>query len=492
MPAVFQTVAKKTILIWIALILLSMLMHWRVFKLDLVGIHVWRQTQTQTVITNFFREDNNILNPKYNNNAHTDRIVRMEFPVMQWLFAQACRIAGPPETVSRVLSFLLGLLTVLGMFRVFLLLFNHKGLAMAGAWLFNFSPVFYYYTLNPLPDNFALCAATWSIFFWLQYARLEKIRWLWAGAWALSLATLAKLPFIVYGALPAGLALQWVWQKKPDGLKKMALMMAIYLTAILPALCWYAWVIPTWTGNGVVSGVLDNRISWAAVADILLHHLVSTLPELLVNYASFPLFVAGLFFVFKIRLWKKHPLFFPFLCLLAAVLAYFFFELNMIAKVHDYYLFPFLPLLFLVVVYGIARMVSAGSTWQQVVVGAAVLVAPLAAALRINTRWNSDSPGFPVEYLANKEKLRALLPKDARVIAGPDPSHFILLYYLDRKGWTMDEYFTPDNMDSCMKWGASYLCTHTAADTSAWVSQYITGQVFSDGDLRVFRLADTK
>ena len=43
---------------------LSVAMHWRVFQTDLVGVHVWRQVQTQTVIVNFYEEDFNILNPR--------------------------------------------------------------------------------------------------------------------------------------------------------------------------------------------------------------------------------------------------------------------------------------------------------------------------------------------------------------------------------------------------------------------------------------------
>ena len=110
----FIEIHYRKILLLIPLI--SLAMHWHVFTRDLVGVHVWRQTQTQTVIDNFYKEDNNIMNPKCHENPETDRVVRMEFPVMQWLFAQVYRVLGPHIAISRVLSFIIGMGSVFGIF----------------------------------------------------------------------------------------------------------------------------------------------------------------------------------------------------------------------------------------------------------------------------------------------------------------------------------------------------------------------------------------
>ena len=97
MPSIFYYIAKsgisqsmfnifirhpyKTLL---GICILSLIMHWQFLNRDLVGVHVWRQTQTQTVVNNFVQDGLNILEPKRNARAHTDRIERMEFPIMQW------------------------------------------------------------------------------------------------------------------------------------------------------------------------------------------------------------------------------------------------------------------------------------------------------------------------------------------------------------------------------------------------------------------------
>ena len=42
---------------------ISVFQHYRIFSLDFIGYHTWRQTQTQTVIQNFAFEDFKLLFP---------------------------------------------------------------------------------------------------------------------------------------------------------------------------------------------------------------------------------------------------------------------------------------------------------------------------------------------------------------------------------------------------------------------------------------------
>ena len=65
-------------------------------------------------------------------------------------------------------------------------------------------------------------------------------------------------------------------------------------------------------------------------------------------------------------------------------------------------------------------------------------VLPLLAFLRIDSRWDPQHPGFNKTLLTDQAELQSLIPKDAIVIAGPDNSAHIWLYYLDRKGYTFD------------------------------------------------------
>src|SRR3954469_22740211 len=151
-----EFIRKHYRLLLLAIPFVSIILHWYVFGLDLVGIHVWRQTETQHVINNFYREDMNILHPRVNNMIDRDRLLLLEFPVMQWIFALFYKVFGPHVVISRILSFITGLFSAYGMFYLADRAFKNKATATIAAWTFSFSPLFYYYTLNPLPDNFAM------------------------------------------------------------------------------------------------------------------------------------------------------------------------------------------------------------------------------------------------------------------------------------------------------------------------------------------------
>ncbi len=130
----------------------------------------------------------------------TDRLYRMEFPLMQWLFALFYKVLGPHIAISRVLSFIIGVCSVYGMFYLCNNVFKNKAIATLCAWCFNFSPVFYYYTLNPMPDNMALCCAIWSVGLFYSYIHVPKTKYVVWSALFLCLASLVKLPFILYGS----------------------------------------------------------------------------------------------------------------------------------------------------------------------------------------------------------------------------------------------------------------------------------------------------
>ena len=108
--AIDLLVKYRNILVFIALPLLSTVMHRHVFTMDIQGAHEWRQTETQTMIDNFAEKDMNILNPRVNNHGNQSDIFRMEFPLMEWIYAVLFKIFGDHIIISRILTFITGLL----------------------------------------------------------------------------------------------------------------------------------------------------------------------------------------------------------------------------------------------------------------------------------------------------------------------------------------------------------------------------------------------
>jgi len=488
-----------TIIVLISIVIISAAMHAPHFSKDLMGLHVWRQTQTQSTINNFYVEDMNIFNPRRNDRGSGDGIFRMEFPLAQWLVAATYKLFGPHVFISRIWMFVIGIFSVFGIFKLLKTLTNNDIPALMGAWAFNFSPGFYYHTINPMPDNLALCLGIWGLaafFFWL---RNEKIYSLLLSGLLLSLSALVKLPFILYFSVPLGCMLLASGRKPQAASRKIQisnfkfpvsfLKAAGYSLFAFPALAWYIAVVPQWEGNGIVQGVFGIKGSGAVVRDHFVHHLFITLPDLLLNYGSVPFFIAAIYFISK-RKEFRHRAFLPFALLGILLLLYILFELNMIGKSHDYYFFPFYPLLFILVGYGAYQLYLLKPVYVRTLVVALLLVLPLTAFLRVSHRWNPGKPGFNKDLLVYKDELRNAVPNDVLCVAGNDYSHFIFFYYIDKKGWGFHYDELNDNqLSEMIKQGAKYLYSDSRqVEEKPGIPALLDDLVMERGSVRIYRL----
>jgi hypothetical protein len=444
-------------IILVSIVVISSLMHLKHFSKDLMSIHVWRQTQTQSTINNFYEEDMNIFNPRRNDRGDSDGIFRMEFPLMQWLVACQYKIFGYHLIITRIFMFLIGLLSILGIYKLLDSLFHKTILSVIGAWAFNFSPSFYYHTINPLPDNFALCCSIWGLTLFFIWYNNKKTKYLIFSALLLSIGALCKLPFIIYYIVPL---VYFVTLVIKIGFNKKVFFQSLgaFSFSVLP-ITWYLFVIPKWHGNVIVKGMLNNNDSIIKLLDYFQHNLISTLPELLINYGSLIFFLAGFYFLFKKKSFR-NPKFILLVSLSILTLMYYLFEANAIAKIHDYYLFPFYPLLFILVAYGAYNLYTSKIKFYRYLTVFLFLLLPITCYLRMQVRWNTDSPGFNKDLLLFKTELQDAIPKDALVVAGNDESHFIFFYYINKKGWGFDnDKLTPEMLNSMIDKGAEYLYT---------------------------------
>lgn len=476
------------IIVFLLILIISTLMHLPHFSKDLMSIHVWRQTQTQTTINNFYEEDMNIFHPKRNDRGDGDGIFRMEFPLMQWMVAGVYKGLGNHIIITRLFMFILGLISVIGIYQLLFSLFRNPVLAILGAWAFNFSPAFYFYTINPLPDNLALCCSVWGLALFFLWHGSRRIVYLLMSGFLLSAGALCKLPFILFYIVPIVYFTREIINRKESFLKITGPALSALGFGILPV-AWYAWVIPQWGRNRIIMGMLDNRISFTQSLDYLQFNLISTLPELLLNYGSLIFFLAGFFFLYR-RGAYRDPRFQLILALGIGLLFYFFFELNAIAKIHDYYLFPFYPLLFMLVAYGAYHMLFSRLKLLKYLSILCLVILPLTCYLRMQSRWNPDSPGFNSDLLEHKTELRGAVPKDALVVAGNDESHHIFFYYIDKKGWGFDsEYLTEEMLDMMIRKGAKYLYSDSrAVDENESLKYCLDEMILERGSIRVYRL----
>jgi Dolichyl-phosphate-mannose-protein mannosyltransferase len=471
--------------------LLSMAIHWRIFSTDLIGVHLWRQSQTQLNIQNFYRYDFNILNPRVNiTNLGPNTIYRYEFPIMQWSVACLYKLLGESIVITRIYMFFLGLCTIGGVFFLGRILFKDDIIAGLMAWAFNFSPLFYYYTMNPMPDNLALCGSVWGIAWFFEFLKSERYRHAVYSAVFLCLSVLAKLPFVVFYA-PVGIyLLQKVVQTSLPRSGKQILAGSIYLASLLPAMMWYAWVIPGWSGNKVLSGALEQPLSALEAFDIAQFNVFEFLPKMLLNFGAVPFFIAGIYFLFKNKAYRKEE--FRLLAVSGlGVLLYFGFEMNVIRKNHDYYMMPFLWPVFVLVGYGIKNWWY-GSKAKKSLTVVLLLLLPLIAFFTVDKNWSVKRSFFcNPALIENREELRNAVPRDEMCIMQNDISMHIYPYALDKIGpvFSKDELPSEWVDDMIRRLHIRYMYSDARkVDENPAVVPYLDTLLLERGTMRVYRL----
>ncbi len=470
--------------------LVSVAMHFPHFSKDIISGHVWRQAQTQSTIISFHEEDFNILNPRRNERGNGDGIFRMEFPLFQWLAAGLLKIFGKHVIVVRLFVFLIGLFSVFGIYRLLEELFHNRIKAAIGAWAFNFSPAFYYYTICPMPDNLALCFSIWGIAFFLSWINNKSIYKIILSGLLIALGALCKLPFILYYSLPAAYFF-WKFYTEKWNTKNLGLL-ALILTFVSLPLLWYINVLDGWHGNGIVQGMMNNNESTLVLLEYLWGNLISTLPEMLLNYGSVLFFLAGFYYAITLKKYQDYRFW-----LLAAwglsIIAYFVFEINMIANEHDYYSFPFYPLLFILVSFGAYHLLYSDIKFVRYLAITLLFILPITTLLRMQSRWREDAPGFNKDVLMYKTELQNAAPKDALCIVGNDISHFIFFYHLDKKGWGFDhDQLNAANIKDMINQGAQYLYSDTRnIDENPEIVGLLDSLVMERASVRVYRLKKT-
>ena len=471
---------KRIILFFLCPILLSFILHVHVFKLDLIGYHVWRQTQTQTVIYNFNFSDNSILHPqRFDLSTGTTELL-YEFPLYQWLIAQVNSVLGYSVMHSRIVTFILFAFFLWGFFRLLKKFVSLKIALITNSFLC-FSPHLYYYCVNPLPDIMALTLATWALYFFFSFLHSYKYIYFIGFALLIVLAGLVKLPYVLFG----GVFVPYFFaQIRTKQFKKLSLQLLILLVSAIPFILWYAKAIPTWTENGITKGMISNDKTILQLLDYFQHSLISSVPELLTNYATCAFLFMGIFLFFKHKKYcAEQPHYFVIVFFHFAL--YFLFELNMIEKTHDYYLMPFVPLIFLVVAYGLTYFEAKGYTKFIMLI---IVISPLTAWLRIDQRWNSEDPGFTKDYLTYQREIQLIIPPKEICIIDSDDSKFITLYYLKRKGYSLlKEELNSNVLKTYYLKGANYLLTNNESFKESDYPEFHLQNVFSE-NIKIYKI----
>ena len=476
-----------------AMIFLSVVMHLHIFPKDLWGKHLWRQAQTQECVQQFTRGDFNILNPRTNTYNGGSNIVRLEFPIMQWSIAAINRLIGESILTSRIFMFCTGLLGIFGFYLLLFEIFKDRLIAFCGSFAFSFSPVFYYYTVNPLPDVFGLSMGILSLALFFQYKRTKKNNFLIGSAILMSFSILAKLPFIMFGVVPATYFIQEIFSKNEDRKHVLLKLFVAYAFALIAPVLWYGWVMKGWGTTTVIGGILNKPLPTDKLLFILKHHYEILWPRLLLGYSSVIVFFIGVFYILWNGLYKIKN-FWLFFNLLVILFAFFAYEISIIDVGHDYYLFPFLPALFIIVTFGIKGLYTMKYKFGQVFLMMAMIAMPIHAFFTVDKWWSREYSYFDQSLLEDREYIRALIPQGGKCIMLNDYSGCCMISYLiDKEGYTFDHSNLPALWveDMVKNFGVRYLVSTTReVDTREDMLPFYESLIYHKGFLRIYKLKD--
>ncbi|MEL6866064.1 MAG: glycosyltransferase family 39 protein [Bacteroidota bacterium] len=460
--------------------------HLPYLQMDIQGKHAWRQTQTMWNIRNFTRHDANILNPRVSHFNQGRNIYRYEFPVMQWSIGMLQRLFGEHILLVRLLLFCIVLSTCLGMYYLCKLWTGDAFTAFVTAVLFQYAPLFYFYTINVLPDNLALCGAVFYLYFYLKFTKTAQLKHLILSSLFLLLATLAKLPFLLFSIVSISFFVVSIFQSRKTFGKQVGYA-AIQLAIVFPALLWYAWVMPGWGSNPILKGVFDGGLFNESNWQILKYHIRETFLQSMQTFPLWLIFVVGAFQILKT--FKEHHWLYAYI---AMTLLYFILEISPIGFVHDYYLMPFLPWVYLVMAQGV-QFLSRIHPYVRV-----ALIGLMLFCIFYNPRvmahyWSQEETYINNDLFKYREELIAAAPMEAKCIILNDVSLFNFSYMIDKRGYI----FYNDGLkfgwikDMINNKGAEYLYSDSEKiNKDPKLADYVERLVLDAGSIQVYELKE--
>ena len=466
--------------------------------------HTWRQCNTLAIARNFHEEGMNILEPKVDNRFDQSGITGANFPAYEWGLAAVYKVTGDHNWVHRVYTTIIFFIGVAGLFCLLYYLFNNYLIANSGAIALLFFPDLFYFQFNALPDILALTLMIWGFYYFVRWFDTVKLHagnntYFIACILLLALSGLVKLYFLLIGFAILGILIQHYTHVLSA---KMLTCLAVFgLVSVGVPVAWYLYAIELIKRSGLNDFGLEIRSATdvETIISTLTQNITSDLPELILNFANTGLLLAGCFYFFKDKAYRKSY-FIPALCLFAGIVLYHMLELKQM-KFHSYYMMPYYPFLAFIVAYGAFKLWQRGFTYVVLLLLAAN---PVVAAIRIlPARWMSNEKYVPVELYneTSRIQLSNAVPADALCIVGEDDSHCIYFYYLHKKGFGYDTRESLLETDSTktlprikdyINRGAAYLYISTHDDgivpEKTELAPYLHQRIDSVGNFYVYRL----
>ncbi len=435
------------------------------------GIHVIRQTDCLSIVSDYFHHHSSFFEPAMYNLGYSEGKGLSEFPILYFVTAKIYSFVGEKEWVLRIIHLMIFVFGFAALTRLIIRVLQDKVYAVLLSLLFSSSTVLLFYAANFLPE---IPALGFTLMGWERYVKFKqeekRSTFIWA-CFFMSIAALLKISFLIhFGTLALIEFFRWWGNTQWRTEKKRLYMFMLPLLGIAIAFTWWMYAIQFNRSYDQTYYLLKLMPIWKLSGDQIVgiwDYITRYWWGNLYYYSTFHLFFL-IVIVWLIRP-KKWNGYISNMAIVSAIGALFYFFLFYAQfKDHDYYFIVMMPALFLLVIDGIRQLTSSVSNRMgQYSIKLIILVVCVLsinyAKLGMSRRLISDNQEISKElnqldgirgWLENKN-----VPADARFIVLGDQTHNGSLYFMNRKGWQIKKGDEAGNklMRKALKDGASFV-----------------------------------
>jgi len=441
--------------------------------------HAWRQLDTAAMARNFYEGPFFPLDPRVDWGGRNGYL-EAEFPLVPAVIAVLYQLFGLHEILGRlfVIGSALGLIWCV--YRLAIALDGRVAVARAAAFLMAISPAAVFFGRIVIPDTPMIFLSALSLLGFVEFARADSRKWLVAGAAALTLACLLKLPAVFLGpAIVAALVRGRGWTVFRDPRVWIAGVVPLTLTA-----AWYWHAHTIFERTGLTMGILGAPTKfypayvspgpWPSIyakwSTTALLTDVDFYERMFVRFYHFLLLPLG--FVGAVLgglIWRGWGR--PVLAVWLASNVVFFFIAGEVERVHEYYQLPFVVIG--AIYFGVVAWPLFDAGWIRSQFGSrragAVLEAAVVVALGLAAFYCSSVTQAYFAPRGMAERMQQAGAAIDRVTSDNDLAIVvddygimspILLYFMHLKGWSFDVGdLTPQVVDNLRTLGARYFVT---------------------------------
>ena len=417
------------------------------------GIHQWRQCDCLAFTQTYYQDGNNFFQPQvlYLSKDGTGKTAS-DFPLIYYTVAQLWKIFGKHEFIYRGLVLLLAFFGLLALFRMAEDMFKDSFIALWICFIMYSSPIIVFYSNNFLMNVPALSFALIGLYFFYQFYKRRKNKYLYFSMLFYAIGGLLKVPALTtYAAIVIALILEHfrVMNLKKDLFFDLKRQIPALLAVPVIVFAWYAyahWYNDQHNNGLFLIGILPIwDISWEKIKHVIEYANIlwkTSYQSVLVQV------LAGLMYFIVLFFRKKnHPLLWWGTLILSLGFVAFIALWFQVFDNHDYYLINqliFMVVIFLSFFYLIKKNYPglAENVFFRLILVAILVVNVSNCRKVIHLRYY----GWPNEdYLKYDQALEDITPylrnelhiseKD-KVFFLHDQSFNISLYLMDQKGYT--------------------------------------------------------